>query len=103
MLLGYRHMMDFFTGLPWWTLEPRDDLAGADTLLLAEPGTRYVAYLARGGAAEFTLAEGGYRAKWYNPRSGTWHELPPVPQPAAGRWRSAPAPDAGDWALLLER
>jgi hypothetical protein len=102
MLLGYRHLVNFFTGLPWWTLEPRDDLAGADTLLLAEPGKRFVAYLPRGGAAEFTLAAGTYRAKWYNPRTGAWHELPAVSQATDGRWRSAPAPDAGDWALLLE-
>lgn len=102
MLLGYRRLMDFFTGLPWWTLEPRDDLAGAGTLLLAEPGKRYVAYLPQSGAAELTLAAGTYRAKWYNPRTGAWHELPEVKQAAAGRWRSAAAPDAGDWALLLE-
>ena len=97
MLLGYRHLMNFFTGLPWWTLEPRDDLAGADTLLLAEPGKRYVAYLPRSGVAEFTLAAGTYRAKWYNPRIGVWHELPAVSQANDGRWRSArsPTPETG--------
>jgi hypothetical protein len=103
MLLGYRHMVDFFTALPWWSLEPRDDLAGADTLLLADPGQRYVAYLPRSGVAEFTLAEGVYRAKWYNPRTGAWHGLPRVEQASSSRWRSDSAPDAGDWALLLER
>ena len=102
MLVGYRHMMHFFTSFPWWTLEPRDDLAGADTLLLAEPGRRYVAYLPQSGAAQFTLATGTYRAKWFNPRTGTWHESSTVKQPADGPWISPSAADAGDWALLLE-
>ena len=102
MLVGYHHMMNFFTSFPWWTLDPRDDLAGTDTLLLAEPGRRYVAYLSKSGAAQFTLATGTYRAKWFNPRTGAWHELPNVKQSVYGPWISPTARDAGDWALLLE-
>ena len=102
MLLGYGQMMNFFTSFPWWTLEPRDDLAGESTLLLAEPGKRYAAYLPKGGAAKFTLAAGVYCAKWFNPRTGAWRELSDVKHAADGPWRSPPASDAGDWALLLE-
>jgi hypothetical protein len=80
MLIGYRHMMTFFTSFPWWTLEPRDDLAGTNTLLLAETGRRYAAYLPNGGAASFTLPAGRYSAKGFNPRTGAWTKLSDVRQ-----------------------
>ncbi len=102
MLLGYRHMVAFFTSIPWWELEPRDDLAGAGTLLLARQGTRYVAYVRTGGNAAFTLAAGAYRATRFNCRTGRSHALPDVEQKTDGPWESPVAPDAGDWALLLE-
>lgn len=103
MLLGYRSLKNFFTSLPWWRLEPRDDLAGEDTLLLAEPGQRYVAYLPQSGRASFQLSPGNYLAQWYNPRTGQWIKLPEVQQTSKEKWSSPQAPDAGDWALLLER
>ena len=71
-------------------------------VLLAEPGRRYVAYLPKSGVAKFTLAAGTYRAKWFNPRTGAWHELPVVKQATDGPWTSPPAPDAGDWVSWLE-
>ncbi len=102
MLVGYRRMMEFFTSFPWWTLEPRPDLAGENTLVLAAPGHRYVAYLPNSGKASLQLARGSYRAQWFNPRRGAWTELPPLPLAADATWSSPDAPDAGDWALLLE-
>jgi hypothetical protein len=102
MLLGYRHMMSFFTSFSWWTLEPRPDLAGEGTLLLAEVGQRYVAYLAKPGKAVFQLARGTYRMRWFNPRNGESQELPEISQVADEKWASSESPDAGDWALLLE-
>jgi hypothetical protein len=102
MLLGYRQMMNFFTSIPWWTLEPRPDLAGEGALVLAEGGKRYVAYLPKSGNASVQLARGSYRAKWFNPRTGVWLQLPDVSLAAEGKWTSSQAPDAGDWALLLE-
>ncbi|MBM3838397.1 MAG: hypothetical protein FJ398_10600, partial [Verrucomicrobia bacterium] len=92
----------FFTSFPWWQLEPRDELAGENTLLLADAGRRYVAYLPKSGSAKFTLAAGNYCARWFNPRLGTWRDLPPVAQRTEGAWFSPHAPDAGDWALLLD-
>jgi hypothetical protein len=103
MLLGYRHIKEFFTSFPWWTLTPRPDLAEGPTLLLAETGMRYVAYLPRGGAAHFQLAAGTYRAKWFDPRRGLFIILPQVILATTGNWTSPEATDAGDWALLLEQ
>jgi hypothetical protein len=91
-----------FTGFSWWKLEPRADLAGENTLLLAEAGKRYVAYLPRPGSATFQIEPGTYSARWFNPRNGKWHDLPALKQPESGKWSSPTPPDAGDWALLLE-
>lgn len=102
MLVGYRRMKEFFTSFPWWELDPRDDLAGERTLVLAEEGKRYVAYLPEGKEAKLTLAKGEYKGRWYNPRTGDWSDLPLVKQAQDGTWTSPPASDAGDWALLLE-
>ncbi|HYG36711.1 MAG TPA: putative collagen-binding domain-containing protein, partial [Clostridia bacterium] len=103
MLIGYRHMKDFFTSIPWWRLEPRDDLAGENTLLLAEAGKRYVAYTPKGGPVSFKLAAGTYQAKWFNPRTGSYQSLPKIQQTADCNWTSPQPTDAGDWALLLEK
>jgi hypothetical protein len=102
MLIGYRHMMNFFTSFPWWSLEPRDDLAGENTLLLADPRHVYAAYLPKGGTATFTIAAGIYRAKWFNPRTGAWSRPIEVKHALDGPWTSPVPADAGDWALLLE-
>ena len=102
MLIGYRHMMNFFKSIPWWTLEPCEDLAGEGTLLLADKGKRYAAYLPNGGIAKFTLEPNRYSARWYNPRTGTWTELPIIEQAATGVWTSPQPADSGDWAITLE-
>jgi hypothetical protein len=102
MLIGYRYMAQFFTSFPWWSLEPHEDLAGEGTLLLADPGKRYVAYLPAAGAARFQLQPGSYSARWFNPRTGAWTDMPDVVQSVSAPWSSAPAEDAGDWALLLQ-
>jgi hypothetical protein len=102
MLIGYRHMVQFFTSFPWWSLEPREDLANEGTLLLADPGKRYAVYLPASGSARFQLVPGSYSARWFNPRTGAWVDLSDVVQSVSGSWSSPPAQDAGDWALLLE-
>lgn len=102
MLVGYRHMMTFFTSFDWWKLEPRDDLAVDGTLVLAEPGRCYVAYRPNGGLAKCILAARSYRARWFNPRDGGWSKPFEVNQTSDGVWTSAVPEDAGDWAILLE-
>ena len=58
--------------------------------------------LPKSGVAHFTLAAGLYRAKWFNPRTGEWHELLEVKNSAQAHWTSVKSPDAGDGALRLE-
>jgi len=100
MLHGYRHLMDFFKSFAWWTCEPRPDLAGKNAHCLAAAGKIYVVYLPKGGSTELKLEPGVYNTRWFNPRNGAFTKLSDAAGPA---WSSPVAPDASDWALLLER
>jgi hypothetical protein len=101
MLAGYEHMVDFFTSFDWWLLEPHDELVpGGGAYCLAEPGRTYAVYLPMGQALRVQLAEGHYRARWFNPRTGEWISLRTI---SGGTWHSPDPADHGDWALLLER
>jgi len=100
MLLGYAHMVDFFTSFPWWETEPDDSLVNHGNYCLAEPGQIYAIYLPHGGRTRVKLKAGRYSAVWFNPSTGDRSILPDV----NGReWVSPEAPSTKDWALLLER
>lgn len=104
MLRGYRHIVDFFSHVAWWTTEPRDDLVeGGDAHCLALPGRLYALYLPAGKAITLQLeplARGQYHGRWWNPRAGGWRDLGDI---AGGTWTSPAPPDEDDWALLIER
>jgi hypothetical protein len=99
MLKGYAHVVDFFTGLEWWKMNPNDGLATEGDFCLADPGKTYVAYIPRGGAVDLKLEPGNYRASWFNPRTGETIQLPPAHGPV---WSSPKTPDNDDWVALLE-
>ncbi|HLY62573.1 MAG TPA: DUF4038 domain-containing protein [Terriglobia bacterium] len=100
MLEGYAHMVDFFTSFDWWKLDPHDELVDTGDFCLAERGKLYVVYLPMGGKVTVKLAPGRYQAAWFNARSG---KLTAAPMAEGPSWTSPPAPDSGDWALLLKR
>ncbi len=86
-----RHLAGFFSGIAWWTLTPRDDLA-SEGYVLANPGREYVVYLPPTAvsqakwrrwakpfvsrrdsvAIDLSGAAGAYNAAWFNPRTGEW-------------------------------
>jgi hypothetical protein len=49
MLVGYAHIVDFFTSFEWWKTSPHDELVNNGAFCLAEPGRLYVTYLPHGG------------------------------------------------------
>jgi len=100
LLRGQAHMVDFFTSFEWWKTEPHDELADNGALCLAAPGKLYAVYLPFGGSVTLQLAPGRYAPTWFNARNGRQLTLPPAEGP---RWTSPPAPEHGDWALLLKR
>jgi len=101
MLEGYAHMVEFFTSFPWWTTDPHDELVDLGNYCLADPGATYVIYLPRQARATIRLKPGRYHARWFDPTSGRWSELPPID---GASWTSPTVPDpAHDWAILLQR
>lgn len=100
MLLGYGHMVDFFTSFEWWKTEPHDELVNSGLYCLAMPGEIYAIYLPKGGKATVKLEPGAYQATFVSALSGE-KILLPVAQGTP--WTSPEAPDRNDWALLLQR
>jgi len=109
MLEGYAHMVDFFTSIEYWKLEPATFSPPASghghdaPRMLTENGRLYVVYFPQGGTADLTLAQGSYRSRWFNPRSGEWIANSSLNITRAGQhWTTPASPDAGDWVMLLE-
>jgi Protein of unknown function (DUF4038)/Domain of unknown function (DUF5060)/Putative collagen-binding domain of a collagenase len=103
------YLEKFFTSIPWWTLQPDNNLL-ADESQRADPATHVsgarsenrdlaIFYLPVGG--ELELKKGVLRenlsAQWFNPRTG---ERVPIRR---SRQRFFQAPDQQDWVLLLRR
>ena len=76
-----RALHDGMTSLPYWEMEPRNDLVSAaeeeidgkpyrSTFCLAKEGQAYVVYSIRGGEVTLRLAPGEYRLERLNPRTG---------------------------------
>jgi hypothetical protein len=105
MLDGYAHIVDCFTGLKWWELDPHDELVDDGCYCLAKPGECYLVYIPRGLTTTVHLAEGQYRAMAFNPRTG---RRTPLQHPVSGLWRTrlpgaSPSDLEDDWALIIER
>jgi len=100
MLLGFGHIVDFFSSFDWWRTAPHDELVDNGNYCLAEPGQVYAVYLPRSGKVTVRLEPGLYSACWFGATTGEKIELPEVVGPS---WQSPDAPDRNDWALLIAR
>ena len=100
MLLGYGHIVDFFTEFDWWNCRPLNDAVDGPACCLGKPGRLYILYFREGGRANVDLTDDQYRGKWYNPRSGHWEG---VCQGSGPGWTTPPTPDNNDWVLWLEQ
>ena len=100
MFVGYGHHSKLVKKSTMWKMEPHDELVDNGNCCLAKPGETYAVYLPSGGKVTVKLEPGRYQASWFDPRSGKFSALPEAHGP---EWTSPPAPDSGDWALLLTR
>ena len=91
-------MVEFFTSFEWWKTEPHDELVNSGRYCLAKPGEIYAVYLPNGGKVTVKLEPGKYERNWFSRLSGEKIVLPDA-KDRHGLLR--PAPDRGDWALLL--
>jgi hypothetical protein len=91
---------DFLSKLPYWRMQPFAGMTG-DAVAIGEPGKTYVVYLPHGGSVTVRLEAlaGGYTARWFNPRAGTFGARFEV---KGGETVELDAPDVSDWTLLIE-
>lgn len=92
----------FMETLPFWTMDPRNDLVGeGQAFCLAQPGTAYAVYLPEGGQIKVRLGENAtYDVAWWNPRddlNGSFSDK----STCGGGTQSFKAPSDGDWALRI--
>ena len=64
-------LYDFFTTkTEYWKMAPHLELVASHNVLLALPGTEYVAYFPRGGTNAINLAAGTYSVEWLRAETG---------------------------------
>ncbi|MEK7395306.1 MAG: DUF4038 domain-containing protein [Candidatus Poribacteria bacterium] len=100
MLSGYGYIMDFFTSISWWELEPNNDFIEKPDGVYAsrsDKGDLGVVYFPSGKEIKIKpdVLKNGLKAKWYNPRNGQWSDAKCLQD------NTYKAPDDNDWALLF--
>jgi hypothetical protein len=118
---------EFLRGLEWWNLAPArehvrvngsvPDYPDASTqaeldkavTMAGEPGEVYVLYVPMNSSGKTieirNLKNKPYHARWFNPRSGAFHEIndgKPVNKQRHDIWTVPNRPDDRDWVLLLQ-
>ena len=73
-----RYALEFFTqnAIPYWEMEPMDDLTENDDYVLAKEGEQYVIFQKMGPKQTTVLPEvkGNFTLRWFNPRTGEFTE-----------------------------
>ncbi|MBC8869416.1 MAG: DUF5060 domain-containing protein [Planctomycetes bacterium] len=94
----------FMETLPFWEMEPRNDLVkSGKALCFAQIGRAYALYLPTGGSITVELADGAtYDLAWWNPGNGKDGRFQDKGSVTGGAWRLT-APGDGDWALRIVR
>ena len=100
------HLKTLFERLPWWRLDPHDELLrgeAAHAYCLAESGGCHVAYV-QGAADGIRLGLLGEpdlnRAELFDPRSGASQPITLTPDPEQGV--VLPLPDEQDWVVIID-
>ena len=95
-------LYDFFTTrTEYWKMAPHLELAASYNVLLALPGTEYVAYFPRGGTNSISLQPGQYSVEWLRAETGHYYAMPSI-MAAKGRHTFIPPNNpAADWVLHL--
>lgn len=87
--------------LPFWEMEPRDELLRGDGDVFVKDGSVYAVYLPDGDATlDLGPATGSLELRWFDPRTGEFAGDATTVDPASPIMLSPPT--AGDWVALLE-
>lgn len=69
-----RYALSFFTDneIPFWEMEPMDDLTENDDFILAKDAEQFIIYQKMGSKelTQLPVEAGAYAVRWYNPRTG---------------------------------
>jgi hypothetical protein len=97
-------LYDFFTmKTKYWKMSPHLELVASHNVLLALPGTEYVAYFPRGGTNYIKLAPGSYRVEWLHPETGRYFERSYLSVGDGSRSFVPPERSNDDWVLHLRQ
>src|SRR5262249_49141790 len=95
---------DFFTTrTEYWKMAPHLELVASYNVLLALPGTEYVAYFPRGGTNRIDLEAAMYSVEWLRAETGKYYAMPAVTVSKGGREFVPPDNPAADWVLHLRQ
>lgn len=87
---------DFFETLPYFKMQPRQDLV-SNGYCLAWPGKQYLVYLENGGPVDVKTEQGEYSVTWINARNTKEQR----PDGSTKSGFGLTAPDKEDWLLNL--
>jgi hypothetical protein len=94
----------FFTErTEYWKMTPHLDCVASHNVLMAIPGTEYVAYFPRGGTNSVTLVAGSYQLEWLHPESGRYFQEKPIDVADGTRDFVPPERPGDDWVLHLRK
>jgi hypothetical protein len=97
-------LYDFFTKkTEYWKMAPHLELLASHNVLLAFPGTEYVAYFPRGGTNSIELLPGSYEVEWLHPETGRYCSRPQVTQASGSHEFVPPEHPNDDWVMHLRR
>merc|ERR1712100_608989 len=94
--LDVGRLVDFWKGVRWWMMDPRDDLLQSPTSFahcLAKEGEEYVIYSHSGAAFSVDLhGASALRGTWFSPSTGTSQPLDELGLVGGGRQTFSPPP-----------
>jgi hypothetical protein len=93
----------FTTRTEYWRMAPHLELVAFHNVLLALPGTEYVAYFPRGGTNSLKLEAGQYAVEWLRPETGQYFPMPAMAVASGSREFVPPNNPGTDWVLHLRR
>ncbi len=103
ILQDSKHALDLFSTLPFWKMEPADQLAQAGHWCLASDSVLVVYIPAgEGGDAIVNASSGVHNVTWFNPRTGDSHPAGTVTSPGGFyNFGTAPNTPSLDWVVVL--
>ena len=97
-------MYDFMERIPYWTMDPHNELVNHGNLCLANPGEEYVVYAENGESIKVDISDvkGQVKVEWLNPRIGLRIS---GKQSADCKicWYQNPSHDTEDWVLHIKK